>query len=73
MKKYDVNYHDHDNSILFYLDHCSHLNVFERLYSNQSQTKKNYFFREEIFSDQSEMRIENKEIRSFRKRSIIQK
>jgi hypothetical protein len=65
MKKHDVNYHDHDDSISFYFDHCNHLNVLERFYSNQSQTKKNYFFRKEIFSDQSEMRIENKEIKIF--------
>ncbi len=65
MKKHDVNYHDHDDSISFYFDHCSHLNVSERLYSNQSQTKKKYFFRKEIFSDQPEMRIENKEIKIF--------
>ncbi len=65
MKKHDVSYHDHDDSISFYLDHCNHLNVSERFYSNQSQTKKNYFFREEIFFDQSKMKIENKEIKIF--------
>jgi hypothetical protein len=69
MKKHDVNYHDHDDSISFYFDHCSHLNVSERLYSNQSQTKKKYFFRKEIFSDQPEMRIENKEIKVFSKKN----
>jgi inner membrane protein involved in colicin E2 resistance len=68
MKKHDVNYHDYDDSISFYLDHCNDLNASERLYSNQSQTKKNYFFRKEIFSDQSEMRIENKEIKIFSKK-----
>jgi hypothetical protein len=65
MKKHDVSYHDHDDSIFFYFDHCSHLNVFERFYSNQSQTKKNYFFRKEIFSDQSEMRIEEQRNKDF--------
>jgi hypothetical protein len=69
MKKHDVNYHDHDDSISFYLDHCNHLNFSERFYSNQSQTKKKYFFRKEIFSDQSEMRIENKEIKIFSKKN----
>jgi hypothetical protein len=69
MKKHDVNYHDHDDSISFYFDHCSHLDVFERLYSNQSQTKKKYFFRQEIFSDQSKMRIENKEIKIFSRKN----
>jgi hypothetical protein len=49
MKKRDVNYHEHDDSISFYFDHCNHLNVFEHLYSNQSQTKKNYFFRKKSF------------------------
>jgi hypothetical protein len=69
MKKHDVNYHDHDDSVSFYLDHCSHLNAFERFYSNQSQTKKKYSFRKEIFLDQLEMRIENKEIKIFSKKN----
>ncbi len=69
MKKHNVNYHDHDDSISFYFDHCNHLHVSERFYSNQSQTKKKYFFREEIFSDQSEMRIENKEIKIFSRKN----
>ncbi len=60
-----MSYHEHDDSISFHFDHCSHLNAFERLYSNQSQRKKNYFFRKEIFSDQSKMRIESKEIKIF--------
>jgi hypothetical protein len=69
VKKHDVNYHDHDDSISFYLNHCSHLNTSERFYSNQSKTKKKYFFREEIFSDQSEMKIENKEIKIFSRKN----
>jgi hypothetical protein len=65
MKKHDVNYHDHDDSISFHFDHCIHLEAFEFLFSNQSQTKKKDFFREEIFFNQSKMKIENKEIKIF--------
>jgi hypothetical protein len=71
MKKHDVSYHEHDNSISFYFDHCSHLEAFNHSYSNRSnriQTKKKDFFSKKIFSDQSEMRterIENKEIKIF--------
>jgi hypothetical protein len=63
MKKHDVSYHDHDDSISFYLDHCSHLEASERLFSNQS-TKKKDSFSKKIFSDQSEL-IKNKEIKIF--------
>ncbi len=68
MKKHDVSYHDYDDSISFYLDHCSHLDAFNRLYSNKSnlnQTKKKDFFSKRIFFDQSKIRIENKEIKIF--------
>jgi hypothetical protein len=63
MKKHDVNYHEHDNSISFHFDHCSHFEASERSFSNQS-TKKKDFFSKRIFSDQSEI-IENKEIKIF--------
>jgi hypothetical protein len=63
MKKHDVSYHDHDDSISFYLDHCSHLEASERSFSNQL-TKKEVSFLKENFSDQSEI-IENKEIKIF--------
>jgi hypothetical protein len=65
MKKHEMNYHEHDDFISFYSSHCSHLDVSERLYSNQSQTKKKDFFRKEIFFDQSKMKIKNKEIKIF--------
>ncbi len=64
MKKHEISYHEHDDFISFHADHCSHLNVFERLFSNQSQTKKKVSFLKRNFSDQSEM-IENKEIKIF--------
>jgi hypothetical protein len=54
MKKHDVNYHDHDDSISFYLDHCNHLEAFNHSYSNKSnsnQTKKKDFFSKRIFFD----------------------
>ncbi len=65
MKKHEVNYHEHNDFISFHSDHCNHLNVFEHFYSNQSQTKKKDFFSKRIFFDQSEMKIENKEIKIF--------
>jgi hypothetical protein len=65
MKKHDVSYHDHDDSISFHFDHCIHLETSEFSFSNQSQTKKKDFFRKEIFFNQSEMKIENKEIKIF--------
>jgi hypothetical protein len=68
MKKHEVSYHEHDDFISFYSDHCNHLNVIERSYSSQSQTKKKDFFRERIFSDQSEI-IENKEIKVFSRKT----
>jgi hypothetical protein len=33
-KKHDVNYHEHDDLILFYINHCNHLETFERLFSS---------------------------------------
>jgi vacuolar-type H+-ATPase subunit C/Vma6 len=67
MKKHDVSYHDHDDSISFYSDHCSYLEASNYSYSNKSnriQTKKKDFFSKEILSDQSEI-IEDKEIKFF--------
>jgi LmbE family N-acetylglucosaminyl deacetylase len=67
MKKHDVSYHDHNDSISFHFDHCNHLEVSKRSFSNQS-TKKKDFFSKRIFSDQSKMRIEsteNKKIKNF--------
>ncbi len=67
IKKHDINYHDHDDLISFYFDHCDHLKAFNHSYSNRSnriQTKKKDFFSKEIFSDQSKI-IENKEIKFF--------
>ncbi len=60
MKKHDVNYHDHDDSISFHFDHCNHFEVFDHSYS----TKKKHFFSKEKISDQSEI-IEDKETKSF--------
>jgi hypothetical protein len=63
MKKHDVSYHDHDDSISFYFDHCNHFEASERSFSNQS-TKKKDFFSKRIFSDQSKL-IKNKKIKIF--------
>jgi hypothetical protein len=63
MKKHDVNYHDYDNSISFYFDHCNHLNIFNRLYLNKSVQNKR------IFSHQSEI-IENKKIKFFLEKNL---
>jgi hypothetical protein len=74
MKKHEVSYHEHDDSISFYFDHCNHFEASNHSYSNRSnsnQTKKKDFFLKRIFFDQSEIRIENKEIKIFSKKSII--
>jgi hypothetical protein len=60
MKKHDVNYHDHDDSISFYFDHCSHFEAFDHSYF----TKKKHFFSKEKISDQAEI-IENKKTKFF--------
>jgi hypothetical protein len=62
-KKHDVSYHDHDDSISFYFDHCNHLEASKRSFSIQS-TKKKDFFSKRIFFDQSKL-VENKEIKIF--------
>jgi hypothetical protein len=67
IKKHEMSYHEHDDTISFHLDHCSHLEASEHSYSYQ-KTKKEVSFRERNFSDQSKMRIdrvENKEIMIF--------
>jgi hypothetical protein len=65
MKKHDVSYHDHDDSISFYFEHCSHFEAFDHLYLTRlNQTEKKDSFSKRIFSDQSEI-IENKEIKIF--------
>ncbi len=67
MKKHDVSYHGHDDSISFYSDHCSHLEASNHSYPNRPnriQTKKKDFFSKRIFSDQSEI-IKDKEIKFF--------
>jgi hypothetical protein len=63
MKKHDVSYHDHNDSISFYLDHYNHLEASKRSFSNQL-TKKKVSFSKENFFDQSKI-IENKEIKIF--------
>jgi hypothetical protein len=63
LKKHDVSYHDHDDSISFHFDHYIHFEAFEYSFSNQS-TKKKISFSKRNFSDQSEI-IENKEIKIF--------
>jgi hypothetical protein len=65
MKKHDVNYYDHDNSISFYSNHYIYLEAFNHSYFTRlNQTKKKDSFSKKIFFDQSEI-IENKEIKIF--------
>jgi hypothetical protein len=64
MKKHDVNYHEHDDLISFHFDHYNHLETSEHSYSNQ-KTKKEISFSKRNFSDQSDMKIKDKEIKSF--------
>jgi hypothetical protein len=63
LKKHDVNYHDHDDSISFHFDHCIHFEASEYSFSNQS-TKKKVSFSKRNFFDQSEI-VENKKIKIF--------
>ncbi len=63
MKKHDVCYHDHDDSISFHFDYYNHFEVLKRFFSNQS-TKKKDFFSKRIFFDQSKL-VENKKIKIF--------
>jgi LmbE family N-acetylglucosaminyl deacetylase len=63
MKKHDVNYHDHDDSISFHFDHCNHFEASKRSFSKQSIKKKD-FFSKRIFFNQSKL-IKNKEIKIF--------
>jgi single-stranded DNA-specific DHH superfamily exonuclease len=63
MKKHDVSYHDHDDSISFHFDHCIHVEASEYSFSNQS-TKKKISFSKRNFFDQSEI-IENKKTKIF--------
>jgi hypothetical protein len=60
-----MSYHEHNDFISFHSDYCNHLNASEHFYSSQSQTKKKDFFSKRIFFDQSETKIENKEIKIF--------
>jgi hypothetical protein len=67
MKKHDVSYHDHNDSISFYPGHCIHLEAPERPFPSRP-TKKEVSFPKRNFSDQSDTRIdliENKEIKVF--------
>jgi general stress protein CsbA len=75
MKKHDVNYHDHDDSISFYLDHCNHLEAFNHSYSNrsiQTRTMKKFFSRKET-SLINQKSSRTKKYSPFSKRLIIQK
>jgi hypothetical protein len=47
MKKHDVNYHNYDDSISFYLDHCNHLDAFKHFVL--SRQRKRILFRKESF------------------------
>jgi hypothetical protein len=71
MKKHDVNYHDHDDSISFHLNHYIHLEASEYSFSNQSTKKKNFFSKRNFF-DQSEI-IESKKIKIFFEKTNISK
>ncbi len=61
MKKHEVSYHEHDDSISFHFDHCNHLETSEYFYS---KTKKDVSFLKRNFFDQSKI-IENKETKIF--------
>jgi hypothetical protein len=56
MKKHDVNYHDHDDSISFYFDYCNHFEASKRSFSNRSTKKKDSFEKESFLINQSSSR-----------------
>jgi poly-beta-hydroxyalkanoate depolymerase len=56
MKKHEMNYHEHDDSISFYLDHCNHLNASDRFYLNQSTKKKVFFSKKTYLINQKSSR-----------------
>ncbi len=75
MKKHEVSYHEHDDSISFCFDHCSHLEAFNHSYSNKSnriQTKKKISSRKKTFLI-NQRSSRTKKQRFFSKKSIIQK
>ncbi len=50
MKKHDVNYHNHDDSISFHFEHCSHFEAFDHSYFTRfNQTRKKIHFRKKSF------------------------
>ncbi len=66
MKKHEVSYHEHDDSITFHSEHCSHLRSTRNPFSQR--TKKKLSFREGKLIDQSDDEIqdvENKELLIF--------
>ncbi len=63
MKKHEVSYHEYDDLIIFYSEHCSHLRSSEHSFSEKK--KKKFFFSKEKFSDQSKVVNENKELLVF--------
>ncbi len=63
MKKHEVSYHEHDDSITFHSEHCNHLESIKNFFSKR--TKKKLFFSKKKFSDQSEIVNENKELLVF--------
>jgi hypothetical protein len=69
MKKHDVNYHKHDDSILFYFDHYNHsrhLNI----HSQMNQQRKEFFSRKETSLINQKWRLNKQEQRNkdlFRK------
>ncbi len=63
MKKHEISYHEYDDSISFYFEHCNHLKSTKNSFSQR--TKKILFFQEEKLIDQSEVVDENKELLVF--------
>ncbi len=70
MKMHDVNYHDHNDSISFYFDHCNHFETSEHSYSNQ-KTKKEVSFRKKKLS--SSIKNENRVNREQKNKDLSRK
>ncbi len=66
IKKHEISYHEHDDTITFHFEHCNHLKSIENFFSEE--TKKKLFVSKEKLFDQSEVDIQdikNKELLIF--------
>ncbi len=63
MKKHEISYHEYDDLISFYFEHCNHLKSTKNPFSQK--TEKKLFFSKRKFFNQSEVVDENKKLLVF--------